>query len=196
MGIYRIGEFASIIGRTTQTLRNWDRSGILKPEVIEKGKKLYSQEQLDVFLNRSDKRVVGYCRVNTKNQKEFLKLQVATLSNYMEEHHYDFQIISELGSGLNGKRKGFMNLIEMIANQEVEKVVLAKKDSLLRYGNEVVEKLCKIYGCSIEYMDENINYDDYCADIVTIINKFDNKNESKKGEKVKKAIVQFVVENV
>ena len=48
---YSIGEFAKAIGKTTKTLRNWDKNGKLKPVRVEDtGYKYYSQEQLDRFL--------------------------------------------------------------------------------------------------------------------------------------------------
>ena len=32
-----MGEFSKLIGRTQQTLRNWDKNGVLKPAHIAKG---------------------------------------------------------------------------------------------------------------------------------------------------------------
>ena len=51
MKYYSIGEFAKKIEKTTQTLRNWDKSNILKPShVTEGGTRYYSQQQLSHFL--------------------------------------------------------------------------------------------------------------------------------------------------
>ena len=51
MKYYSIGEFAKAIGKTTKTLRNWDKNGKLKPDRDEdSGYRYYSQEQLDRFL--------------------------------------------------------------------------------------------------------------------------------------------------
>ena len=51
MKFYSIGEFAKLIGKTEQTLRNWDKKGILKPHhVTRAGHRYYSQEQLNNFL--------------------------------------------------------------------------------------------------------------------------------------------------
>lgn len=51
MKYYSIGEFATKIGKTVQTLRNWDKNGILKPShVTSGGTRYYSQEQLNHFL--------------------------------------------------------------------------------------------------------------------------------------------------
>ena len=51
MKYYSIGEFANKIGKTIQTLRNWDKNGSLKPHHITKaGTRYYSQEQLNHFF--------------------------------------------------------------------------------------------------------------------------------------------------
>ena len=51
MKYYSIGEFANKIGKTVQTLRNWDKNGTLKPSHITSGgTRYYSQEQLNHFL--------------------------------------------------------------------------------------------------------------------------------------------------
>lgn len=70
---YRIGEFARLIQKSSQTLRNWDKSGILKPAAVDQnGRKLYSKEQLDHILNQQERYVIGYCRVNRYTQSEEL----------------------------------------------------------------------------------------------------------------------------
>ncbi|CAM4218649.1 hypothetical protein BAWI5_20600 [Bacillus wiedmannii] len=68
MKYYSIGEFADLIGKTTQTLRNWDKQNVFKPHhVTDSGYRYYSQEQLNHFLGikgemQLNKIVIGYCR--------------------------------------------------------------------------------------------------------------------------------------
>ena len=48
-----IGEFAEAIGKTTQTIRNWDKSGYVKPAKIGLGgHRYYTQEQVDKYLGK------------------------------------------------------------------------------------------------------------------------------------------------
>ncbi|AKL95748.1 hypothetical protein CACET_c23020 [Clostridium aceticum] len=55
MKYYTIHEFSKLIGRTTQTLRNWDKRGKLKPDhTASNGYRYYSNEQLKQVLNISD----------------------------------------------------------------------------------------------------------------------------------------------
>lgn len=58
MGYLSVGEMATSLGVTTQTLRNWDKSGKLKPAYIAKsGYRYYSEEQFKLatglFFNSS-----------------------------------------------------------------------------------------------------------------------------------------------
>ena len=76
MKYYSIGQFAKLIGKTTQTLRNWDKENILKPHhIAESGYRYYSQEQLNHFLGIKgekplDRKVIGCCRVSSNKQKD------------------------------------------------------------------------------------------------------------------------------
>lgn len=195
MYYYKIGEFAKLIGKSPQTLRNWDKSGMLRPAMVsDDGRKLYSKEQLDDFLHKSNKLIIGYCRVNAYNQNNELSSQVDVLKSYMSDMGYEYQIISEIGSGMKYNRKGLTDLIALISQHKVGKIVALKKDSLVRYGFEMIETLCKMFGCDIEYIYEDINYDDYCSDIAAIIKGFktDTIVDTKKAAKARRRIQELV----
>ncbi len=55
------------------------------------------------------KMTIGYCRVSASDQKEDLKRQVGNVSQYCIAKGYSFRIIEDLGSGLNYKKKGYVN---------------------------------------------------------------------------------------
>ena len=50
-----------------------------------------------------------------------------------------FEIISDIGSGINYKKKGLKELMKRISQNKVDKVVVFYKDRLLRFGFELVE---------------------------------------------------------
>ena len=147
MKYYSIGEFAKKIGKTTQTLRNWDKSNILKPaHVTEGGTRYYSQEQLNHFLgikneSTKTKKTIGYCRVSSHKQKDDLERQVENVTTYMIARGYQFEIITDIGSGINYNNKGLNQLLDLITNSEVEKIVILYKDRLVRFGFELIENL-------------------------------------------------------
>ncbi|SHG86414.1 Resolvase, N terminal domain, partial [Thermosyntropha lipolytica DSM 11003] len=133
MKYYSIGQFAKLIGKTEQTLRNWDKKGILKPAYIApSGFRYYSQEQLNHFLGikniKPERKIIGYCRVASNKQKDDLKRQVQYVKEYMIAKGYQFEIITDIGSGINYNKQGLNKLIDMVTNNEVEKIVILYKD--------------------------------------------------------------------
>lgn len=64
-----------------------------------------------------------------------------------------FEIITDIGSGINYKKKGLRELIKRITQNEVDKVVIVYKDRLLRFGYELIEYIATLYNCDIEVID-------------------------------------------
>lgn len=74
--------------------------------------KYYSQEQLNHFLGirgieTKNKKVIGYCRVSSDKQKDDLEGQIENVKTYMYAKGYQFEIIKDIGSGINYNKKGF-----------------------------------------------------------------------------------------
>ena len=56
-------------------------------------------------------------------------------------------MIKDLGSGLNFKKKGLNKLLTMILNREISHIIINHKERLLRFGHELLFKICtKLYG--------------------------------------------------
>ncbi|UWD48532.1 IS607 family transposase [Clostridioides difficile] len=200
MKYYSIGKFAKLIGKTTQTLRNWDNEGILKPHhITESGYRYYSQEQLNHFLglkqdNKSNKKTIGYCRVSSNKQKDDLQRQVDNVKTYMFAKGYQFEIITDIGSGINYNKKGLNQLIDMITNSEVDKIVVLYKDRLIRIGYELIENLCTKFGTTIEIIDntEKAEQQELVEDMIQIITVFSCRLQGKIGNKAKKMIKELI----
>ena len=200
MKYYSIGEFAKAIGKTTKTLRNWDKAGTLKPVRVEStGYRYYSQEQLNHFLGikgieTKTKKVIGYCRVSSHNQKDDLARQIENVKTYMIAKGYQFEIIQDIGSGINYNKKGLNQLIDMITNSEVEKIVILYKDRLLRFGFEIIENLCNKYGTTIEIIDntEKTEEQELVEDLIQIVTVFTCRLQGKRANKAKKMIKELL----
>jgi predicted site-specific integrase-resolvase len=109
---YTINKFAKIIGVTPQTLRNWDRSGKLHPHhTSSNGYRYYSEDQLNAVtgIQTASKKVIGYCRVSSPKQKDDLERQVENLRTYLYAQGQPFEIIIDVGSGINYKKKGLQD---------------------------------------------------------------------------------------
>ncbi|SHK48985.1 Resolvase, N terminal domain, partial [Alkalithermobacter thermoalcaliphilus JW-YL-7 = DSM 7308] len=94
---------------------------------------------------------------------------------------YQFKIISDIGSGINYNKKGLNQLIDMITNREVDKIVILYKDRLIRFGFEIIENLCKKYGTTIEIIDntEKTEEQELVEDLIQIITVFSCKLQGK-----------------
>ena len=200
MKYYSIGQFAKAIGKTTKTLRNWDKNGKLKPVRVEDtGYRYYSQEQLNHFLGlksekQINKKIIGYCRVSSHKQKDDLERQIENVKTYMYAKGYQFEIITDIGSGINYNKKGLNQLIDMVTNSEVEKIVVLYKDRLIRFGYELIGNLCNKFGTTIEIIDntEKTEQQELVEDLVQIVTVFSCRLQGKRANKAKKMIKELI----
>jgi predicted site-specific integrase-resolvase len=100
--------------------------------------------------NHTENRVtIGYARVSTREQKPDLETQKQVLESYCRLHFGPFEIISDLGSGMNYHKRGLRRLLERLLNDEVGRLVITNKDRLLRFGSELVFAICEIKGIEV-----------------------------------------------
>lgn len=200
MKYYSIGEFANKIGKSIQTLRNWDKKNILKPShVTQGGTRYYSQEQLNNFLGlkseqKINKKIIGYCTVSSHKQKDDLERQIDNVKTYMYAKGYKFEIITDIGSGINYTKKGLNQIIDMVTNSEVEKIVVLYKDRLIRFGYELIENLCNKFGTTIEIIDntEKTEQQELVEDLIQIVTVFSCKLQGERANKAKKMIKELI----
>lgn len=103
---------------------------------------------------------------------------------------YEFEIIKDVGSGINYKKKGLQQLIDKINNREVSKIVILYKDRLVRFGFELIEYLCEINSVEIEIVDhsEKSKEEELTDDLVQIITVFANRLYGSRSKKTKRLI--------
>ena len=194
---FTINKFSKIVGVTPQTLRNWDKTGKLKPHhTTENGYRYYSEEQLKQVLRTKPKSrtIVGYCRVSNPKQKDDLERQIENVKTYLLAQGKPFEIISDVGSGINCRRKGLLELLDRINQDEVEKVVILYKDRLSRFGFELIEYMASLHGCEIEIIDntQKTEQEELVEDLVQIITVFSCKLQGKRAHKARKLIKELV----
>ena len=191
---YSIHEFSKILNVSAQTLRNWDKNGKLHPHhTTASGYRYYSDEQLNQVLHikpKNNRITIGYCRVSSAKQKDDLERQIDNVRTYLLAKGQPFEIISDIGSGINYKKKGLQELIKRICENQVEKVVVLYKDRLLRFGFELVEYIAALHHCEIEIIDhtEKTEQQELVEDLVQIITVFSCKLQGKRANKAKKMI--------
>lgn len=192
-----IAEMSKTLNVSAQTLRNWDKNGKLKPHhTTDSGYRYYSQEQLNKILGikKKPRKIIGYCRVSSNKQKDDLERQINNMRSYLVAQGVPFEIVTDIGSGINYKKKGLRELIKRITQDEVDKVVVLYKDRLLRFGFELVEYIASLHDCDIEIIDttEKTEQQELVEDMIQIITVFSCKLQGKRANKAKKMIRELV----
>lgn len=178
-----IGKFAKSLGVSIQTLRNWDKEGKLKPTyVTENGYRYYSEDLLNKFrniknVNKIKKKNILYARVSTKNQKDDLNRQIDNLKQYAYSKGYSFEIITDIGSGINYKKEGLLKMINLVECGEVDRIIVLYKDRLIRFGYDLIEYICKLNDTKIEIVDNSTisKERELTEDLIQIITVFANR---------------------
>ena len=198
MKYYSAKKVTQILGVTAQTLRNWDKEGKLKPTYVKSnGYRYYSEEAiLSYTQERKTKKnlnVIGYARVSSKKQSDDLERQVNNLEEYISSKYDSFEIVTDIGSGINYNKPGLLKLIEKINKKEVDLIVVLYKDRLLRFGFELVEYFASLNNVKILVLDKvDKNQDqELVEDLVQIITVFSCKIQGKRKSKTKKLLDDF-----
>ena len=196
MKYYSSKTVTKILGVTAQTLRNWDKEGKLKPSYIKSnGYRYYSEDSiLSYTQERKTKKnlnVIGYARVSSKKQEDDLNRQIDYLKQYISNKYQTFEIISDIGSGINYNKKGLQKLIEKINRKEVDIIVVLYKDRLLRFGFELIEYFASLNNVKIEVLDKKDKSEEQelTEDLIQIITVFSYKLQGKRKSKTKTLIL-------
>lgn len=132
-------------GYHPKTLADWADAGKVEFIRSKGGHRRYLESSLTGLGSTVvNEHIVIYSRVSTHSQKVDLETQVAALQKVRLG-----ESIQEIGSGMNFKRKKFLNLMERVGRGEVSEIVIAHKDRLCRFGFDFVEWYCTQNGCQI-----------------------------------------------
>ena len=130
--------------------------------------------------------IIGYARVSSNTQKDDLKRQV----EYLRQSGVQ-EVITDIGSGLNEKRKGFLRLLERVLHNEVDKVVILYEDRLTRFGFDTLKKVFEAHGTTIEVLnqtDAKPPQQELVEDLITIISHFSGKLYGMRSHKQKEVV--------
>ncbi len=144
---YSPKEFGKLIGRTTNTLQKWDRQGILKAHRSPTNRRYYTHDQYLQYrglVAQEQGLTIVYSRVSGVAQKHDLVKQINALETYCKQQSITVdEWMSDIGSGLNYKRKQFNRLMEMIELGQVRRLIIAHRDRLVRFGYDYFEAFCQ-----------------------------------------------------
>ncbi|MEG3880955.1 IS607 family transposase [Microcoleus sp. herbarium7] len=156
------------LGLHPNTLRKYADEGQIKSIKNGAGQRLY-----DVDSYQKDGRVysvICYCRVSSAKQKDDLVRQV----EFMRQRYPDSEIIQDIGSGLNFKRKGLQALLVRFMRGDQLTIVVACRDRLCRFGFELFEFMAKQNGGEILVLSNPVHCpeSELTADLLAILHVF------------------------
>jgi len=168
-----------LLGVTQMTLWRWTKAGKIKAIRTLGGMYRYPMSEIDRILGKqpTGNRVVIYGRVSSYDQKQHgdLYRQIEVLREYATKNNLQIvDIITDVASGLNTKRKGIIKLFRMVENKEIDKVLITYRDRLTRFGFEYLEAYFKSYGVEIVVLNtkDMTQQDEFMQDLIEIITSF------------------------
>jgi len=192
--LVKIGEAATLLGSTPGTLRKWEETGELTPARKTKGGTRYYDRSDLLSLKEQDYPTIGYVRVSSYDQKADLDRQHTMVEGYCAAKGWRTEIIRDLGSGMNYKKKGLNKLLLMILRKQMKRLVLTHKGRLLRFGSELVFALCEHQGIEIIliHKGEQPSFEEELAqDVLEIITVFSARLYGSRSHKNKKLIKEL-----
>jgi excisionase family DNA binding protein len=139
-----ISEFSKKIGVHAQTIRKWEKEGKITSVRTTGNQRRYDEQTVRKFRKKGKHRSeIIYCRVSSKKQEEDLKRQI----KFMQSKFPEYEVISDIGSGINFNRPGLQKLLELLCSGGIKAIAVSYKDRLVRIGFGIFEKLFKIFGC-------------------------------------------------
>ena len=200
-----IGEAAKVLGVSVPTLRRWEASGKLKAAHTAGGHRRYDLAKLRPELFHADaassRKTVAYARVSSHDQKDDLERQKQVLELYCARQGWTFEVVADLGSGMNYHKKGLKRLLAGILDDEVGRLVIAHKDRLLRFGAELVFAICEAKQVEVVILNQGEDTtfeEDLAKDVLEIITVFSARlygSRSRKNQKLLDGVKRAVEES-
>jgi putative resolvase len=171
----KIGAAAELLGVSVETLRRWEATGELMPARKGPGGTRYYAAADLLGLGDADAPTICYARVSSHDQKADLDRQHGMLESYCAAKGWRCEVIKDLGSGMNYRKKGLQALLEKILRKQMRRLVLTHKDRLLRFGAELVFALCELQQIEVVIINkgEQPSFEEELAkDVLEIITVF------------------------
>ena len=189
-----IGKAAKMLGCSVVTLRRWEKLGKLTSIFRTFGNhRRYNIHDIHKIINKNKQKTICYSRVSSHDQKKDLLVQNEKLIKFAKENNYQhIESIMDLGSGLNYKKKGLNKLINMILNKEISHLIINHKERLLRFGSELLFKICAFYHIEVIIIENKIKdfNQDLTESVIEIMTVFCAKLYGSRSHKNKKQLNQ------
>lgn len=190
----KIGEVAAQLGVTTQTVRRYEKNGLLTPIRSVTNQRLYKQEEINELLGDGKATAINVFYVReSANSDKALETQIEMLTN---AYGTPTRIFKDTASGLNENRKGLNALLEAAKDGEFNTVCITAKDRLTRFGYSYLERMLKDYGIEIKVLDDvkhvKIVREELIQDFMSLLSTFSGKYYNLRSNEHKRKFLKDV----
>ena len=177
------------IGVVGITLKEWAESGYVPYIVTPGGKRLYDISRIiesgstKSTEKNGRKEKICYCRVSSTGQKDDLERQIEFMRSEFPNH----KIVTDIGSGINFKRKGLLNILELGNRQLISEVVIAHRDRLCRFAFELIEWILLQNGVKLVVLNGGMDSpnSELAEDLLSIVHVFNCRMQGRRKYKTK-----------
>ncbi len=188
-------EVCLFLGISLSTFYRYCKRGLLKPSFLTLGghRRFSILDLKQAFsMDNSADLIVCYSRVSTHDQKKDLITQEQKLLSFAQQlpnsKTENIISISDLGSGLNYKKKGLKQLLNLILLGKVQTLIINHKDRLLRFGSELIFTLCAFKRVTVKILEDSKERsfeEELSSDVIELMTVFCAKLYGKRSHKNK-----------
>ena len=185
-----------LTGVNAEKIRRWAAQNFIQYYISPTGHRHFSKKSLLTIVNNQNiveevkKKNIIYGRVSSQKQKNDLDRQV----EYLRQHYPSFTVVTDIGSGINWKRKGLLAILEFAMQRNIETLVVTHKDRLSRFAFELIGWIVTSNGGKIIILDENNEESEHksseqelAEDLLSIVNVYSCKHMGKRRYSTKKS---------
>ena len=200
-------EAKELLGVSTKTIQNWDKAGTIKVVRTPGGRRRIPLSEVERIRGGSTssqkKKIAIYARVSSDEQKQKgdLERQISFVKENVDKEFLIVDTLSDVGSGLNDKRKGLHKLMKMAKENEITDIAIRYKDRLTRFGYGYLEEYFNSYGVTIHVLDQEEEVktaqEELADDLISIITSFSGKLyglRSKKHKELQKTAKESIMD--
>ena len=185
--LYTLKEACLLLGLHPRTIQKWDKQGKIRVVRTLGGRRRIPESEIRRLQGeRGVRSIIGYARVSSPTQRDDLERQV----EYLRQRGVQ-EVVTDIGSGLNEKRRGFLRLLDRVLHNEVDKVVVLYEDRLTRLGFDTLRRVFEAHGTTIEVLNHveiKSPQQELVEDLITIISHFSGRIYGMRSRKHKEVV--------
>jgi predicted site-specific integrase-resolvase len=173
---------------TSKTLRVWDSENKIRTVRTSSGQRRYNLEDIQntrgsLPAPREQKKIC-YARVSSQKQIDDLRRQ----EDFFKSKFPTYDVVTDIGSGINWKRKGLQTILEQVMRRNVSEIVVAHRDRLCRFAFELLESIfskCNVKLVVLDQENEKSEDNELADDILSIIHVYSCRKMGRRRYKAK-----------